>query len=291
MDHFIINASGTYTREEIPPRCRKPRPVTHETSAQAQIPSVTSDESPVAFRIRDLDDRTTEVRTHDGRLFAPYRTGPDRTEPILPGSTKFPQDVDTTFNGLGYVGYPVDSEDAYRQAVQDQYRKFLIIDGIVWVEAGEPSYSVSTFGMGGNHGGTGLMVNRDAMGRHSGATFRADEFEDAHAYAIEVANRRGDTRDVARYQDNPEHYRCIEVVIPEAVTLVTVAPSPQRVRRLRTDYSMAIHKLDRASTPDEETEAFARVVVLREEIVSLGYTPIESNALPYEARHGADETP
>lgn len=26
MNHFAISLTGTYTRNEIPPRCRKPRP-------------------------------------------------------------------------------------------------------------------------------------------------------------------------------------------------------------------------------------------------------------------------
>src|SRR5690606_27936673 len=137
-------------------------------------------------------------------------------EPTLPGSVHFPQDVDTEHHHLRipYTPNPIDSDEAFYNAAAEHYRQFLIIDGIVWVETGEPSYSVDTFGMGHNHGGTGLMVNAGAAGRHSGKTFRADEFEAALAHAIQVATGRGDTKDVARFERDPEDFRRIEILLP-----------------------------------------------------------------------------
>lgn len=289
MKHFAISLTGTYTRDEIPPRCRKPRPVTYETSAQVEVPMVSSGDAPVAFLVRDLDDEPHEIRTHDGRLFAPYLPWARQTEPSLPGSLHFPQDVDTERHSLRHVAFDVDSDEAFYKCVAEHYRRFLIIDGVVWVEGGEPSYSVNTFGMGHNHGGTGLMVNAGAADGHSGKTFRADEFEAAHAHAIETAADRGDTEDVARFKRNPESYRRIEVLIPEAVTLVTIAPVPKAVGDLRFEYSLARDYLSRATSLDEEAERFAEVVRLREEIIKQGYSPIKSDAQPYEARHGAGE--
>lgn len=289
MKHFAISLTGTYTRDEIPPRCRKPRPVTYETSAQVEVPMISSDDAPVAFRIREIEDHIKEIRPFDGRLFAPYLPHSRQEEPSLPGSVHFPQDVDTERHHLRYTPNPIDSDEAFYDAAAEHYRQFLIIDGIVWVEIGEPSYSVDTFGMGHNHGGTGLMVNAGAAGRHSGKTFRADEFEAAHAHAIETAANRGDTESVARFERDPEEYRRIEVLIPEAVTLVTVPPTPKEVRELRWEYDTARRRLEGADTPDEETEAFARVVALRKQIVALDHTPVQPREVPYEARHGIQE--
>lgn len=290
MKHFAISLTGTYTRDEIPPRCRKPRPVTYETSAQVEVPMVSSDDAPVAFRIRDVEDRIKEIRTHDGRLFAPYLPHAHQEEPSLPGSVHFPQDVDTERSNLRHVTFNVDSDEAYYQQAQEHYRQFLIIDGIVWVETGEPSYSVDTFGMGHNHGGTGLMVNAGAAGRRSGKTFRADEFEAALAHAIQVATGRGDTKDVARFERDPEDFRRIEILLPEAVTLVTPPPVPKEVRDLRFEYSIACDRLSRVSTPDEEAEAFETVSRLRSEIIKRGHSPIDPKFQPYEARHlGSEE--
>lgn len=284
MKYFTVSLTGTYTRDEIPPRCRKPRPVTHETSTQVEIPMVSSDDAPVAFRIRGLEDRIKEIRTHDGRLFAPYLPEAHQTGPSRPGSAHFPQVIDTEQGNLHQIIRDADSDEDFRQQAQKHYHRFLIIDGTVWREASEPGYSVTTFGLGNNHGGTSLMVDTSR-----GMVFRADEFDAALAYAIQVAAERGDTEYVSRFKGNPERYRDIEVLIPEAVTLVTPAPVSKEVRNLRVEYSIACYRLDQATTPDEEAEAFESVSRLRSEIIERGYSPVKSDARPYEARHGAKE--
>lgn len=287
MEHFAISLTGTYTRDEIPPRCRKPRPVTYETSAQVEVPMVSSADAPVAFRVREVEDRIREIRTFDGRLFAPYLPWAHQEEPSLPGSAHFPQDVDTERVNLRYSLYDVDSDEAYYQKAKDHYQRFLIIDGIVWEETAEPGYHVSTLGLGGMNGSSvslGVSTRKD-----HGTLFRADEFEDALAWARTLADERRDSS--SRYIDpeSVERHRTIEVLVPKAVTLVTITPAPKEVRDLRFEYSLARDYLSRATTPEEEAERFAEVVRLREEIVKKGHFPIESDARPYEARHGAVE--
>ena len=41
---------------------------------------------------------------------------------------------------------------------QEAAKRYLIVDGSVWLRCGEPRYVVNTFGLGHNHGGTGLFV-------------------------------------------------------------------------------------------------------------------------------------
>lgn len=282
MQNFTLNITGTYTREEIPPRCRKPRPVTYDASAQIEIQALTQDQAPVAFRIKALRghedfEATNDIRTASGRLYAPYLPYSRQTEPTIPGDSNFPQNVEA--NRWDYSN--TDSQEAFTQKVEEHYNAYVIIDGAVWVETREPYYTVATFGFGNNHGGTGLMVSGN-----SGNTFRADEYADALACAIETARDRGDTKDVARFTNRPEEYRAIEVLIPDAVTLVTVSPAPKEVRDLRFDYEYARGHLKDAETPDAETKAFAEVTELREKIVALGYAPIAPrDQNPYEARH------
>lgn len=282
MKHFAISLTGTYTRDEIPPRCRKPRPVTYETSAQVEVPTASSDDAPVAFRIREVEDRIKEIRTFDGRLFAPYLPHSHQEEPSLPGSVHFPQGVDTERSNLRHVTFNVDSDEAYYRQAQEHYRRFLIIDGVVWEETTEPGYHVAVFGFG--NVSLGVSDRKD-----HGTLFRADEFDAALAWARELTSeRRGPS---GRYTDpeGVERYRAIEVLIPEAVTLVTVAPAPKEVRDLRIEYSMARDRFSRAESPDEETRYFAEVVRLRDEIIKKGHSPVKSDARPYEARHGAKE--
>jgi len=277
---FTITVRGTYTREEIPYRCRKPRPVTHEVTTTATVKSVTSEQAPVAFRVSYHEDVVSDIRTYNNELYRPYLPFSQQEEPSTPGSIYFPSEVDNRnrhpFRGTSQI----DSEDAYIAATQQHYDRFLIIDGIVWEPASEPGYHVVTFGLGGFNGSTALMVSSR---KDHGMLFRADDFEAARAFAIETARERGD--DPTPFIETPERYRRIEVLIPEAVTLVTLPPVPKHIQDLRFDYYIACGKLKNAKNPQEETKAFSEVTRLRFEIVNAGYTPVESDAQPYEARH------
>ena len=65
-EYLTVRAHGTFTAMEIPPRCRKPRPVTHETTAVSSVPIVRPEQAPAAFRLRD----------HCGRGRVERRSGP-----------------------------------------------------------------------------------------------------------------------------------------------------------------------------------------------------------------------
>lgn len=281
MNTYIVNVTGTYTRDEIPPRCRKPRPVTHEASAQVDIPMVTSDDAPVAFRVHGVEDHAKEIRTFKGHLFSPYLPHYRQNEPTLPGSIYFPQDVNTEHeHTVRYnLGYDIDSEKAFRDAAATYYRRFLIVDGIVWTTTKEPCYEVATFGMGRNHGGTSLMVGTVSRG---GYVFRADEFEMARAHAIEVAEQRGDSLSIPRMREDDGER--IEVLLSEAVTVVPTHPAPLEVRRLRSEYGAAVARLRDAHNATEDEECFAEVARLRQEITERGFTPFEGRPEPREGR-------
>lgn len=285
---FQITVTGTYTRTEIPPRCRKPRPVTYDTNATATVETVSTEAAPVAFRVAKRfsdEESVTEIRTHEGKLYAPYRPAHRQEEATIPGDALFPSEIDEHSHGLTRykLRYPSSAEE-FAAAVSERFAQFLIIDGTVWAEAAEPGYHVATYGLGGLNGSTGLSVSTR---KDHGTLFRADEFDAALAHAIETSHDRGD--DPTRYEQNGERCREIEVLIPEAVTLVTIPPTPKPVRRLRWDYDSARNRLRDASTPDEETRAFQEVVRLREAILQTGHTPAESDARPYEARHGQED--
>ena len=84
----------------------------------------------------------------------------------------------------------------------------------MWTVTGEPRYVVNTFGLGHNHGGTGLFVE-EYYNQNIAASnyFSALDGDKAVAYANKVAERRGDTNDVGKFE------KMIEVLIPEAVTI------------------------------------------------------------------------
>lgn len=282
-DPFIVTITGGYTVNEIPPRCRKPRPVFYEATAKVAIPRVDAAAAPVAFRCHELDEKVKEVRLFNGHLYV--ADGDRKGSVIRPGDINFPAeghaDRDRRISGHRRC----DSEQGFRSAVAGSLRRFLIVDDQVWTLTGEPRYDVMTFGLGNNHGGTGLSHTFDDNPNVAASSyFRADEFESALAYAIEVADRRGDTNDVDRFTNHPDRYRTIEVLIPEAVTLITYTPTPGWVSDLRWDYHLAIHELKEATTPTADDAAFRKLCELRERIVSAGYTPLESTERPFETR-------
>ena len=97
---------------------------------------------------------------------------------------------------------------------REEVKRYLLIDGAVWGESGEPRYVVNTFGLGHNHGGTGLFVEEFYNSNIANKNyFSALDGDAAVAYANKVAERRGDTNDVGKFE------KMIEVLIPEAVTI------------------------------------------------------------------------
>lgn len=286
---FDITVTGTYTRDEIPPRCRKPRPVTYPATTTVRVPQVTADQAPVAFRVHNNPlTAPTPYRHWGGNLYTKWRPSV-RDEPVTPGSTMFPAEQEAERYRLGPF---IASEAAFAERVRDLYEDYLIVDGIVWVISGEPRYVVQTFGTGHNHGGTSVLASdTDNPNLRSESYFRADEPDAAAAYAIDAANERGDTESVARLQSR-QSYERIEVLISEAVTLVTVPPEPRHVHGLRFDYSSAVDRLSNLmrsrlnpATAEEEARQFEKVARLREQIIQAGCSPIEPTSRPYEARN------
>lgn len=285
-DPFIVTITGGYTVDEIPPRCRKPRPVFHEATATVAIPCVDAAAAPVAFRCHELDDKVKEVRLFNGSLYVADNYSKESV--IRPGSPDFPATGEVRHDRRVWNS-SCGSADEFQTSVESRLGGFLIIDDQVWTRTGEPRFVVNTYGLGGNHGGTGLShTYSDNSNVAASSYFRADEFETALSYAVDVANRRGDTRDVARFTNSPDDYRTIEVLIPDAVTLITYTPTPDWVGALRWDYHAAIRELREAGNPVSEEGAFRTLCDLRERIINAGYTPVESEERPFEARYAAD---
>ena len=98
-------------------------------------------------------------------------------------------------------------------------RGYLLVDGELYKVTTEPRYEIITFGLGHNHGGTGMFceyhynpnICKDNY-------FPATEGEAAVAYANRIAAGRGDTKDVGKFKP------FIIVHMPE---LVKVKPNKQ----------------------------------------------------------------
>jgi hypothetical protein len=105
-----------------------------------------------------------------------------------------------------------------KEEVENSYiedaKKYIIIDGVIYEETGEPRYVINTFGLGHNHGGTGLFVETYYNSNIcKDAYFNALEREKAIKEADRIASRRGDTNDVGRFAESCN----IEVLISGSV--------------------------------------------------------------------------
>ncbi len=217
MKYLTIPCKVRFQEAYLPPRCRKPRYREAEKTYRARVRCITKADAPVAFILSDYNHRhegSTKIRLYKGKLYMLetwQRYAPGKPEcPLVREFIVFGPETEKTLRLHNYNtchGY----EEQAAQLREEAARR-LIIDGLVWIHCGEPVYEVMTFGLGHNHGGTGLFVrtcynpnvSRDRY-------FNALQGNEAVASMNETARRRGDTKYVGRYR------KMIEVLIPECV--------------------------------------------------------------------------
>jgi len=212
MERIKIKITIDYYEQYIPPRCRKPRFREETGDIAVSVRSVSCDEAPIAFRLSDYShkrENNTEIRFYKGKCYKrTMRRYIDAREWYTPVCC-----AEITSCLRPYMIYSTDRTKEYCiKAYRYEAKKHLVIDGEVWQQCGEPRYEINTFGLGHNHGGTGLFVDHNYNPNiPSRNYFSALDGDKAVAYANEVAQRRGDTKDVGKFE------KMIEVLMPECV--------------------------------------------------------------------------
>lgn len=212
MSDFVVTSTITYRPHRVPPRCRKPRPVTESFTHEFRIPCVTSDEAPVVALVPDdrgyYDAPSGEdapLRAHNGKLYSAVTRG---RKPVLAGSDAF---------AATHRHERWQSWDA--EAIAEAGKSFndvLIVDGQVWKPTAEPAYAIVTMGMGGNHGGTYLEI--DYYGRYA-RRFPLTDYDAAVEAAVAFAEKRGDTNTIPLIRKTPK----ATVLDPSAFKIPTEA--------------------------------------------------------------------
>lgn len=206
-----------YWEEYIPPRCRKPRYRRTKKIFNAKVREVTKEEAPVAFVLSDYchwKEGRVKIRLYKGKFY------------ILDTWHKYRESEDGNALDREFVGWAPTTADKFHLSIwqnagsyeeqckryKDRAREYIIIDNLVWTECGEPMYEINTFGLGHNHGGTGMFV-ATCYNPNIPKTryFNALEADKAIAEANAVAARRGDTESVGKFE------KMINVLIPECV--------------------------------------------------------------------------
>lgn len=216
----------TCVEQRIPPRCRKPRRVSRDSSVELDIREVTAEQAPVAIRVGPEDSSLGfEYRWFDGRLWTSVNVSSVRPPPLAAGGKIWdcmpvPSRLDLRGDSA-WSHEHLHRMDATRRDHEAMVASFtvwaadtLIVDGVTYRPAGEPRYVVVTFGLSNNHGGTSVMLTD-----HYNENLRADRYfglsERGRAVKVgdEVARDRGDTKSLPMRVLGPE----IEVLMPDVL--------------------------------------------------------------------------
>ena len=189
-----------YTENEIPPRCRKARPVKKTSKVVLNIPEVDVNELKIAFVVKDSFSQNV-IYSYKGKL---YKIAESREEGEMIRDT-----VGGLCNLLRYHGtiHSDLSEAQVKKELRKDAKNYLVSGKTVYRVTGEPRYCVYTFGLGHNHGSTALSVDycfneNIAKSRY----FTAMEYEKALQKAIEIATKRCDTDSIGRLANSEYIY-------------------------------------------------------------------------------------
>ena len=209
--------SMTYTEMVLPtPRHRIPQPVETETTVEATVPQVTGEDAPVSMVVPDFAGERT-LRLWNGKLLASALDHHGNEVPATPEKLEALIRSRLQYSRNSHTAVEVQRE------VDEALAGYVAVDGHLWTEAPEPVYVVRTYGMGHNHGGTGIVILPLHPNTDLAEVYYADEFELALAEAQRVARERGDTDSLAHLAETDQ----IQVHNPAALT-----PAIERVVRV-----------------------------------------------------------
>ena len=225
MKKIPVEININYQEPYLPTlRHRKPHYRDAQTTFKVYVDSVSEEEAPIAFILSDYShtqDNKTVVRYYHKRFYVKMNMVDtrcyygDERKRMLKTPVK-PEKMEDKVKTAAYIYrnnmFSQDELPEIKKKLSKASRKLVIISGFLWEEVGEPRYVINTFGLGHNHGGTGLFVETFYNSNISKTRyFNALEGKKAVEEANRIAAQRGDTEDVGRFKE------MIQVLIPEAV--------------------------------------------------------------------------
>lgn len=247
-----VRFTGTYRLMEIPPRCRKPRPVPHEADFTLPVRSATDEQAPIAITYPTGFDTAAVLRFFDHQLYQqathhpPTAWSGERRTPVATeyGSAGFPAEA-----ALHTTWGTVDSLDAVKAQHAEYLARYLVVDGLVWERATEPRYVVS----GSRHRShwdrpwapwIDLSTTTTDTADDPRHIFRADQHTAALADALAMARSLG--VDEARTAELAAQAPQITVHVPAAVQLVIPEQEHGDLPGLRTELRHALYNAQTA---------------------------------------------
>lgn len=278
---FEVTVTGTYPTRLAP---------SMTATTTVHVPRVSPEQAPKAMYLltrHQGEVSRTSLRTHGGRLYTAFTPSGYGVEP---GSEEFPSVIRRTYlsaKGWEHTDDPAQVQAQHAAHAQADTALLLIVGDYLWVEIGEPRYVAHHFpGVeDAEHGGATLTVTmEDEPEIPAGAFFRADQFEQAWAHVLNLANRAGDTAAISYLHRHRRDLEVIEVLRPEAVTLVVPERAPREVADDQQTYASALMVLAQTADPEEEERSWSEAAAARSRIVAAGFSPLAVDSRPVEGR-------
>jgi len=224
---MIVNSELSFWESYLPsPRHRKVRLREVKRNFSATVVETAGSEAPVAIRMKRRSrwdgpsdygtSKVLEYRWHNNRLFVPVRLS--RFRRLNGERQRMATSKDLHYCGSYHFG---ESSDEAQRRFDEWAASWLLVDGRLHEEIGEPRYVIMTFGLGCNHGigwGTSLSVDHWYNSNiHRDRYFRIDQEEEARKAGREIAERRGDTNAFPHF--DRRLYERFTILKPEAIHL------------------------------------------------------------------------
>lgn len=210
-----------YTEMVTPPRCRKPRPQEGKSEITVNIREVLAEAAPVAFVVSEYDQEPRKVRTYRGKL---YRQAQDRQPQYMKTNKRddnrpfWLNQTAAQYDWQWRIVWGYHWEWTLQQHKDNAAKRaadYIIVDGEAYERTGEPYYSVTCFGLGNNHGGTGFFVGwADYRDRKAIWGMTAADKNAAIEKGVQIALHRGDTESEEGIRQTPYD---IQVFMPECI--------------------------------------------------------------------------
>lgn len=187
---------------------------------EVNVRNIDREDARLAFTLSDYNHKEkhqTEVLLYRGKLYMRcwrHLTEEERAAGLSGYAVERLEDFDREYTVFDCETHGDETRKQLINRLRTKTRRYLIIDGDVWSVCGEPRYEIITFGLGHNHGGSGLFVttnyNRNIPNDRYFSTLDDKK-------AVEEFNRiaaaRGDTESIGEYG------KMIEVHLPDCVRL------------------------------------------------------------------------
>lgn len=242
-----MNFEYDYIQGYLPTkRMRKTRYAKRKESYTFNLPEVNNQTFPVAFIVKEpvsyqedmksYEDYNSDkaecvmfaekIRTYKGKLYKPVRVTHGTAISSVIKNANYLYDVlkNINYKDRWYEDFDETNQDAILlednkkdivKELKKEIKRYVLFNGELWKICGEPYYTFNTFGLGGNHGGTGFFIGYAYSHKPSIWYFNSLYRQEAIDYVKDIALGRGDTDSV----DSIGEYENIEVLMPELVKL------------------------------------------------------------------------